>query len=769
MQFLKDIQQLRLRIFLVVFWCFIWSESICGQSVGVVLSGGGATALAHVGFLRVLEEKDIPIDYIGGTSMGAVIAAMYASGFSVADIDSVVNSEEFLKMANGQLSDSLRFYFKRNDADASMANLKYNNGKLATNVIPTSLIDPVLLDWNFMVGFSQADAAAGGNFDSLFVPFRCLAADVERKEQVYFRNGPLNVAVRASSTYPFYLPPLRVGGQLLYDGGIYNNFPSDLIYQEFIPDVILGCNVSGENGKPIEDDLFSQLQSMILYRGKYIKECEYMLVVEPPVQQIGTFDFEDIPAAIQFGYRATLDSIKTIEQHITRRVTLEEKQIARKKFRSKFKPLIVEEVVISGLEKSQKNYVNKFLGRKQKIGHLSALKEPYFRIFDDDKIKSIYPIAQYNPKTERFKLLLDVKKEKDLMLSFGGNFSSRSINTGFIGLRYNLFGKSSATFSANSYFGRFYGSINSNLRWDIAGSYPIAIQTGFTFNRWDYYKSLATFFEDVKPSFILLNERFSTLSVFAPAGNKGMIKLDLIYAHMFDSYYQTTQFLSIDTADRTDFDAGIARFSWERNTLNKKQFANAGTFFQLSAKYVYGQETTVPGTTSIIRDTVLTDHQWVVFKMMYTNYFNHTGRFRFGFNIEAIASTQNFFKNYIASVIAAPSFNPIPESRTLFLPQFRAHNYVAGGLMAVYSLSKNIDIRAEGYVFNAFGYIVSDEQKLPVYQYSDKQFFIGSSSLVYHSPLGPLSLAANYYDQKEDPWSVIVNFGYILFNRSARD
>lgn len=769
MQFLKNIQFIKLKFFSVILLWLLIPGTMFSQSVGVVLSGGGATALAHVGFLRVLEERDIPVDYIGGTSMGAVIAAMYASGYSVAEIDSAVKTEEFLNMATGELSDSLRFYFKRNDPDASMANLKYNNGKLVTNVIPTNLIDPVLLDWNFMAGFSQADAAAGGNFDSLYIPFRCLAADVERKEQVYFRNGPLNVAVRASSTYPFYLPPLRVAGQLLYDGGIYNNFPSDLIYQEFLPDVILGCNVSGESGRPVEDDLFSQLQSMILYRGKYVKECEYMLVVEPPVQHIGTFDFEDISAAIQLGYKATLDSISTIEEHITRRVTLQEKQEGRNKFRSKFKSLVIEEVVITGLKKSQKSYINKFLGRKQKEVHLNVLKQPYFRIFDDDKIKSIYPIARYNPETERFKLLLDVKREKDLMMSFGGNFSSRSINTGFIGLRYNLFGKSSATLSANSYFGRFYGSINTNVRWDLPGAYPVAIQAGFTLNRWDYYKSLATFFEDVKPSFILLNERFGNLSVFSPAGNKGMIKLDLIYTHMFDSYYQTTQFLSVDTADRTDFDAGIVRFTWERNTLNRKQFASEGTFLQLSTKYVYGEEITVPGTTSVVRDNTKSNHQWLVAKLVYTNYFNHSGRFKFGFNLEGLVSSQTFFNNYIASSIAAPSYNPIPESRTLFLPQFRAHNYAAGGLMSVFSLTKNIDLRAEAYVFNGFGYIVSDDQKLARYDYSEKQFYIGSASLVFHSPLGPLSFSANYYDQKEDPWSVIINFGYILFNRSARD
>lgn len=740
-----------------------------GQSVGVVLSGGGATALAHVGFLRVLEENDIPIDYIGGTSMGAVVAAMYASGYSVAEIDSSMRSEEFLRMANGQVSDELQFYFKHYDNDASFGTLRYSEGKLITNAIPTSLIEPELLDWNFLNGFSQPEAASQGNFDSLYIPFRCIAADVEHKREIIFRNGPLSLAVRASSTYPFYLPPRRVNGNLLYDGGIYNNFPSDIMYLEFIPDVIIGCNVSGKVPGPSEGDLFSQLQSMILFRSEPGKLCEQTIVVEPQLKDIGTFDFEKSAVAIESGYITTLDSLRSIQNLITRRVTLAEKNSSRKKFRSKFKPLMIEEVEITGLEKTQRSYVKKIMGRKNEAIELSKLKKPYFRIVSDDKISSIYPSSSYNSETGMFKLQLEAKKEKDLMLAFGGNFSSRSINTGYIGLRYNIFGLTSATISANSYFGRFYGSINANLRWDFPGTLPISLQGGFTFNRWDYYKSLATFFEDVKPSYILLNERFGHLSMSIPAGNRGTLRGDAIYSHMFDDYYQQTNFLSTDTADKTEFDAGILRMSYERSTLNKKQFANDGTFLLISAKGILGEESTIPGTTSTIRDTTTADHLWYTAKLHYQNYFSRIGKASFGFMIEGVTSTQEFFNNYTASSIAAPSFTPIPESRTFFLPNFRAHNYVAAGLMHVFSFNKSLDLRLEGYAFNPFGAIVRNQLGKAEYDFTSRQYYIGSASVVFHSPLGPVSLSGNYYDLKESPWSIIFNFGYILFNRSARD
>ncbi|MFM9986792.1 MAG: hypothetical protein ACKVOK_16245, partial [Flavobacteriales bacterium] len=574
---------------------------------------------------------------------------------------------------------------------------------------------------------------------------------------------------RASCTYPFYLPPRRVDGALLYDGGIYNNFTSDVMYYEFMPDVIIGCNVSGETTRPQEDDIFSQLQSMILFRTEFKQLCENMLVVVPDVQSIGTFDFDNMQQASDKGYFAALDSLSKMRAFISRRVTLEEKNAGRAAFRKKFKPLIIESVEIEGLERTQNNYVRKIFGRKNAPRPLSEIKTPYFRVFDDDKIKSIFPIARLNPGTGMYALILDVKKERDLHMSFGGNFSSRSINTGFIGLQYHYFGKTSATFSANSYFGRFYGSVNGDIRWDIPSQYPFAINGGFTFNRWDYYKSLATFFEDVKPSYILLNERFGNLTLSAPAGNKGVLRADAIYAIMFDEYYQTSSFTSVDTADRTVFDAGIFRATWERNTLNRKQYANKGTFLNLSAKWVTGKESNIPGSTNPVKDTLVDYHHWITAKINYTNYFLPVHKFRLGFMLEGVASTQEFFNNYSSSVIAAPSFTPIPESKTYFMPQFRAHNYAAGGLMGVLSLSKNFDLRAEGFVFNAFGRIVSNSLKEAEYVYELKQFYLASAAMIYHSPLGPISLSANYYDQKEVPWSVIFNFGYVIFNRSARD
>lgn len=746
----------------------LFTLMLSGQKVGIVLSGGGATALAHVGFLKALEDHEIPIDFICGTSMGSVVAALYATGYSVAEIDSFVRTEEFNKMVKGEVNDDFSFYFKQPDLDASIGTIKYSKGTFITGALPTNLIDPVQMDWQLMVNFAQADEVSNYHFDSLFVPFRCVAADVKNKQQIIFREGPLNVAVRASSTYPFYLPPRRVDGKLLFDGGIYDNFPVSMLYSEFMPDVIIGCNVSGDGVEPQEGDIISQIQSMILFRNNTVDVCEELIIIEPATNDIGTFDFDEGIEAINFGYSATLDSMATILSSVQRRVTFREREDARASFRNKFKALIVGNIEISGLKKSQDYYVKQMIGRRKTLIPLHDLRSSYFRLFYDDKIKTIFPILKYNKTNSNFDLKLDVERERDLFISFGGNFSSRSINTGFVGFRYNLFGRSSATLSANSYFGRFYASLHGDVRWDFPGRLPFSLNGSFTQNRWDYYKSLATFFDDVKPSFVLLNERASTLGVSMPLGNKGKLVSSATYLYSFDEYYQTQNFLSVDTADRTTFDAFVFRTNYERTSLNRPQFASQGTHTLLSLRYINGLEQTYAGSTTPLKDTIRTAHEWWTLKFHYTNYFLNKRKFHLGFMLENVASSQRFFNNYISSLIMAPAFQPIPESMTFFLPQFRAFNYSAAGLMSVFELTKNIDIRLEGYGFGAYSRILSNENNRAYFEDRWDPLWIGSGSIVFHSPLGPVSIAANYYDKKDEQWSVLFNFGYIVFNRSPR-
>jgi NTE family protein len=750
------------------FSCLLISLSTHAQRVGVVLSGGGAKAAAHIGVLRALEENNVPIDFITGTSMGAMIGALYASGYSIAEIDSLIRSDEYVRMAQGNIDEEMRYFFKEYEQDAGMGTIKFASGKFINSSLPTSLINTGLLDFNLMRDLSSADAAANYNFDSLYVPFRCLAADVEEKREVVFRNGHLATAVRASMTYPFYLSPIRVDGRLLFDGGLYNNFPSNVMYHEFMPDIIIGSNVSNNEEPPEEDDILSQFKSMVMYETNFDAICEQMIIIEPDLE-IGTFDFADVGEAIRAGYMQALVQMDTILSATNRRISEEERIESRKQFRSRFKPMVFNNVTITGVEKTEKIYVKQFFERKSETISINKMRRTYFRMLADDQIKSAFPAATYNRQDQKYTLNLNIRKEKNIGLTAGGNFSSRPINVGYIGVRYNFFGRVGSSIHANSYFGKFYGSAHADMRFDFPFSIPISIEPGFTFNRWDYFRSFATFFEEVKPSFIVINERYGGLKIKIPVNNKGRLEMHSNYARIEDEYYQIENFLATDTADRTRLDAGIFDLAYIRNTLNRKLYANSGTFLKLRAKLVTGEEKTLPGSTSLVNDTTYIYHNWLNAKVSYVNYFSKFGPFTAGFMLEGVLSDQPFFDNYIASVISAPVFQPIPESQTFFLPQHRAHSYAAGGFMLITSFSESLDLRIEGYVFNALRQIQQDELLQPEYKATWKPYYIGSTNLVFESPIGPISLAANYYQGKEKPWSLVFNFGYLIFNRSVRN
>src|SRR5690606_7539908 len=181
------------------------------------------------------------------------------------------------------------------------------------------------------------------------------------------------------------------------------------------------------------------------------------------------------------------------------------------------------------------------LGKNEKdsIYTFQDFKPQFLRLSQDSKIKYIQPLATYDTTKDAYSLDLKVRREKDLTVYFGGNFSSRPINIGYVGLKYNLLGRTSATLMANSYFGKFYGSILLRANVDFGGKKRMSISPLFVANRWDYFKSFATFFELSRPSYIIKNEIYGGFVYTASWGNNAVILGDVKYGVTDDRYYQS--------------------------------------------------------------------------------------------------------------------------------------------------------------------------------------------------------------------------------------
>lgn len=752
---------------ILILLCFTGRDAVA-QKVGLVLSGGGVRGMAHIGVLRALEENNIPLNYVTGTSAGALIGAMYATGLKPSDMTKSVITKEFKRRAAGDFEEDNIYYYMRNPNDASWISIKLISDSVIRTQLPSNVVNPADIDFTLMESMASPIAAAGYNFDSLVIPFRCVAADITNKQPVVFREGDLALAVRASMAFPFFYAPVLKDNSILYDGGIYNNFPTDIMLEEFNPELIIGVNVAGYPEAPVEGNFLSQLKTMITHTTHYKVPRSTDILIEPNLKGVSTFDFDAIQACIDSGYTAGLRAIPLIRAAISAQADSAALNARRRQIRSENFAITIDQIYVHGVNEQQAAYVKTMLNPQNKCLNVEQLRNAWFKLVADDNLRYIFPRLVYNPNTGNYDLHLDCKKSQGVFLDFGGNISSRPINNGFVGFQKNFWGWNSMRLNGNIYFGKFYSSGQLRVRMDVPGRIPFYFEPSITYNVFDYYKSSSAFFEDVKPSFLVQSDRNFKLTTGTPVGYKGKISVSAGFFNIKDRYYLTREFMESDTSDVTEFEGWNTSVQYERNTLNRKMYANQGTNLELRFGLVNGDETTTPGSTDILRDTVMDFHHWTQFFLRYENYFKRIGPMRLGVLADFMVSQQPFFGTYTATIAETPVFQPLPEMQTRFIESYHATNYLGLGLRDVIGINKNFDVRLEAYLFQPYKpiYLGSDYKAVEGESFS-KRYFIGSLNPVYYSPVGPISLSLNYYENLEEPVTLMFHFGYILFNRRA--
>lgn len=774
----KNLSVMKTRISLVLIFLFFIIASTHAQKVGLVLSGGGAKGVAHIGVIRALEEEGIPIDYITGTSMGAIIGALYASGYSPDDMEKIITSDEFAGWVSGKVDEKYTYLFKKSTPDASWVDFKFKIDSVITPFLPTNIVSPVLMDFAFMEIFAAASAAAHYNFDSLMVPFRCMASDIARAQPVMLSKGDLGKAVRASMTFPFYFRPIRIDGRLLFDGGMYNNFPNDVMYDEFYPDIIIGSQAAANYQEPTDDNVVSQLQNMLMQKQDYAVLCDNGVMIRPNLMQVNVIDFRYTAALIDSGYVMARRQIPKIREFVVDRMSKQEIEQRREKFNKRKPPLLVGEIKITGLKSGQNDYVNNLLrktpvnihdeGRKvrEKAKSLEKIKPEYFKLVAEDKIEGIYPQLFYDTLSGMFDLDLDIQRENQVVAGIGGAVTSSSVNELFLHLQYNYWRRYAFQGYGNAYFGRFYNSALIEGRMDIPGAQPYYLKVGYTYNKFNYFKTNTYFFEDEDPFYLVERDNFFSLSAGLPVSNNGVLALGAVSGVKKDYYFQTNLYNRQDTLDRTNFHFFSPGLKLEINSLNRKEYANSGMRLVASANFVTGREKFIPGSTAPLKQNMNKNHNWVQVNIIYDNFFKQQGPFSFGFSGQLFYSSQQYFSNYTSSILAAEAFQPFPETIVRFMPQFRANRFASLGSKNVYGIRKNLDFRLEAYVFAPFWTIKQDYSTRKAVD-SDIFYLYGmaSSAVVYHSPIGPISVNMNYFYGEAAPFSFFLKLGFLIFNQ----
>ncbi|HSH51272.1 MAG TPA: patatin-like phospholipase family protein, partial [Bacteroidales bacterium] len=613
----------------------------------MVLSGGGAKGLAHIGVIKALEENNIPIDYVAGTSMGAIVGGLYAIGHSPEEMEQLVLSAEFRNWALGDIEQDYIYFFKKSPIAADMINIKIRiKDSTAKAELPTNLVPTHQMDFAAMQIFSSANAAANYNFDSLFIPFRCVGTDIYNNKTKIFKMGNLGSAIRASMTFPFYFKPIEIDSILYFDGGMKNNFPYEVMVNDFAPDYIIGSKTADNSPKPGPDNVVVQLENMLMERVDY-QLPENGVLIETKFVNVKLLDFDKAPLIMQKGYEKTYEIIDSIKNLIPVRMDTTKLINNRAKYKANLPPLIFKDVILEGLNSREKDYVTKSIFHQDSVFNINELKETYFKLLGDGTISSIYPEAFYDKKSGLFKLKMKVDEESRFIARIGANISSSSINHGFASLQYNQLGKISRSAYANIYFGRLYSSVMIQGRADFPSKIPVAFTGSFTMNRWDFYSSSSEpFFEDVRPPYLIQNENNFKLSMLAPVTTNSLFKAEFSYGFMNDKYYQTMEFFKADTNDVTDFDYFNFKINLEKNNHNYKQYPTQGINQILSLNYLKGEENFIPGSTSQIEDEIEKDHKWYNIQFLRDQYFKLGKHFHLGYLVEGSFSNMDFFSNY---------------------------------------------------------------------------------------------------------------------------
>ncbi|MBQ5644233.1 MAG: patatin-like phospholipase family protein, partial [Bacteroidaceae bacterium] len=413
----------RILHFLLLF--VLLPSMLSAQRVGLVMSGGGARGLAHIGVIKMLEENNIPIDYVAGTSMGAIVAALYSMGYTPDEMIEIMKTDDFQRWYSGTMDPQYMFYFKKNKDVPDLINLHFDVKDSLQIVMPSAhIVKSGPMNLGFMESFAAYNAACKNNFDSLMIPFRCVAADAYNKKQVVFSDGDLGDAVRASMSYPFFFKPIKVDSVLLYDGGLYNNFPRDIMENDFNPDFIIGSALNNTPNTPDSRDIVNQAENLIMGHTDYSLPEDKGLLIKMQLKGIGLLDFQKIDMITEAGYENARLFADSIKQRIKRRENNELLAEKRKAFRERVPELVFNKVVVHGVNKDQaKSIINEFQQNGEPFT-LEECRKGYYGLLSGEMIDEIIPHAIYNEQDSAFTLHLDVTLNPHFTLKMGAAVST---------------------------------------------------------------------------------------------------------------------------------------------------------------------------------------------------------------------------------------------------------------------------------------------------------------------------------------------------------
>lgn len=319
--------------------------------VGLVLSGGGAKGLAHIGAIKVIEESGVKIDFIGGTSMGAIVGALYASGYSAHELDSIFKVTDFTKLIQDNVPRGAKTFYEKEDSERYALALPFTNFSIS---FPQAISGGQNI-YNELVRllYHVKDVQ---DFKKLPIPFLCVATNVETGEEVMLDQGYLPEAIMASGTFPSLFEPSEIDGDILIDGGVVNNYPIDKI-QAMGADVIIGVdvqhNLSTRESLMSATEILLQINNYRTVNDMKKKAAKTDIYIRPEIDDFSVIDFGRSKAIVKSGEEAA----KTKEQELQ---DLAQRQNNLRVSKQRVQPidsLTINRMIIRGNDQYTRGYI----------------------------------------------------------------------------------------------------------------------------------------------------------------------------------------------------------------------------------------------------------------------------------------------------------------------------------------------------------------------------------------------------------------------------
>lgn len=458
------------------------------KKVGLVLSGGGAKGMAHIGALKVIEEAGIPIDYVVGTSMGSIIGGLYSIGYTPEQLDSMVRVQDWTFLLSDRTPRSEKNMAER-EADEkyvisvpfSKTSIREVTGGLIKGQNISNLFSELTLGYHDSIDFNK-----------LPIPFACVAEDISKGVEKDFHSGVLSTAMRASMAIPGVFTPVRLDSMVLVDGGVVNNYPVN-VAREMGADIIIGVDVQSDL-KPADElnsaaSILGQLIDLMgqdLYL-KNLEETNTHIKVNVEGYSAASFTSTAIDTLILRGEEAAREQWESLKQ-LKKQIGIPENY--RPKRVNKYEPtdwIMVGNINFIGLDEKDKEWIMKRCDlRENALNSIDRIAETTSIIRSNTSYSSVtYNLTR--SKDGKFDLNYTVNKKQEHRINIGVRFDSEEIASLLLNFRSTLKTQVPSYISASARFGKRYAA---KLTYGIEPSplTSLGLTYLFQYNDIDYYQ-----------------------------------------------------------------------------------------------------------------------------------------------------------------------------------------------------------------------------------------------------------------------------------------